>query len=88
MKAHFETALKVGRPVARTAGAPEGPRAPPPRGPRRRTPAGRGGREPASRINPAIADFRARRAADQQARINALLLDTILSLAGLGEQRH
>ena len=37
----------------------------------------------------AIAEFRARRAAGQQARINALLLDTIHALAGLlGEQRH
>ena len=31
----------------------------------------------------AIAEFRARRAADQQARINALLLDMIDALAGL-----
>ena len=31
----------------------------------------------------AIAEFRARRAADQQARINALLLDAIAALAGL-----
>jgi hypothetical protein len=31
----------------------------------------------------AIAEFRARRAADQQARINALLLEAIDALAGL-----
>ena len=31
----------------------------------------------------AIAEFRARRAADQQARINALLLEAIHALAGL-----
>ncbi len=37
----------------------------------------------------AIAEFRARRAADQQARINALLLETIAALARmLGAQRH
>ena len=31
----------------------------------------------------AVAEFRARRAADQQARINALLLEAIAALAGL-----
>ena len=38
----------------------------------------------------AIAEFRARRAADQQARINALLHETIDALAGLlpGAQHH
>ena len=37
----------------------------------------------------AIAEFRARRAADQQARINALLLETIDALASLlGADRH
>jgi hypothetical protein len=37
----------------------------------------------------AIADYRARHAADQQARVNALLLETIDALAGLlGAQRH
>jgi hypothetical protein len=37
----------------------------------------------------AIADYHARRAADQQARVNALLLETIDALAGLfGTQRH
>jgi hypothetical protein len=38
----------------------------------------------------AIAEFRARRAADQQARINALLHETINALAGLllGAQHH
>jgi hypothetical protein len=34
----------------------------------------------------AIAEFRARRAADQQARINALLLETIAALASLFSQ--
>ncbi len=37
----------------------------------------------------AIAEFRARRAADQQARVNALLLETIAALAGLlGAEHH
>ena len=37
----------------------------------------------------AIAEYKARRAADQQTRINALLLETIDALAGLlGAQRH
>jgi len=31
----------------------------------------------------AVAEFRARRAADQQARINALLLEAVAALAGL-----
>jgi len=37
----------------------------------------------------AIAEFRARRTADQQARINALLLEAIAALAGLlGTERN
>ena len=36
----------------------------------------------------AVAEFRARHAADQQARINALLLETIDALAGLLGARH
>jgi hypothetical protein len=36
----------------------------------------------------AVAEFRARRAADQQARINALLLETIDILAALLGTRH
>jgi hypothetical protein len=36
----------------------------------------------------AITEFRARHAADQQARVNALLLETIDALAGLLGARH
>ena len=36
----------------------------------------------------AVAEFRARRAADQQARINALLLEAIAALAGLADAQQ